>query len=94
MKTVSAMELRRRLGEIVDEVRLKSQPVVLERAGRPMVRIVPCDPEETSDSESTAARRLRAVMDLYGCGAGRPRAADVGEWLDAERRAWDARPER
>jgi prevent-host-death family protein len=42
-RRVSAIKLRRNLGEVMEEVRLKGLRVVVERAGRPMVAMVPLD---------------------------------------------------
>ena len=40
---VSAITLRRKLGEVMEEVRHKGLQVVVERAGRPMVAMVPLE---------------------------------------------------
>ena len=40
-KTVSAMEARRQFGDILNQVALKGEDVTVERAGKPLARIVP-----------------------------------------------------
>jgi prevent-host-death family protein len=41
MKTISAVEARKRLGEILEGVYYKGDEVVIERAGKPMGVIIP-----------------------------------------------------
>lgn len=88
MKTVSAMDVRRHLGELLDEVRLKSETVVIERAGKPIAKLCPVD-QGTGESDAVS-RRLRAVRELAGCYAGSSRSQGVDQWLDEERGSWGA----
>jgi len=41
VKTISAMKARRSFGEIMNRVALRGDTYVIERAGKPLVRIVP-----------------------------------------------------
>jgi prevent-host-death family protein len=40
-KTISAMEARKRFGEIMNRVALKGEAFTVARAGKPLARIVP-----------------------------------------------------
>jgi len=86
MQTVSAMEFRRHLGAYLDEVRIKSETIILERAGKPVAILAPVPAE---NRESAAVRRqLGAVRQLTAIHAGSERAADIDRWLEAERSHW------
>lgn len=41
MKTIAALQFRRRFGEILDEVARTGRPVTVTRANRPLVVLVP-----------------------------------------------------
>lgn len=41
VKKISAMEARRSFGEIMNRVSLRGDTYIVERAGRPLVRIIP-----------------------------------------------------
>ena len=43
-KSISAMEARRRFGEIMNLVALRGESFTVERAGKPLVRIIPVSP--------------------------------------------------
>jgi prevent-host-death family protein len=40
-KRISAMELRKRLGEIMNEVSLRDNEYIVERGGKPLVAVIP-----------------------------------------------------
>ena len=40
-KTISALDARRRLGELLEEVYYKGNQFIVERAGKPMAAVVP-----------------------------------------------------
>jgi len=87
MQTIPVMEVRRHLGSLLDEVRLKSETFILERAGKPIAMLTPvAQPETPSDATS---RRLRAVRDLAGCHTNSERTSDVDGWLQHERENWE-----
>jgi prevent-host-death family protein len=83
------MELRQRLGEIIDEVRLKLETVVIERAGKPVARLVPYA-EEPNNMERKR-RRMEKLMSCYGAASHNRRSSDADQWLRQERDAWDDR---
>ena len=51
MKTISAYNARTRFGELLNEVYYKDEEIVVERKGKPMVKIVKAEPrrEKTVD---------------------------------------------
>lgn len=85
MKTISVMKVRRSLGEILDEVNLKSESFILERAGKPIAKLVPLD----SVSEHQVNRRtMKAVKELKGLNPGTERGESPDAWLEDERGSW------
>jgi len=42
-KTVNAVQARKQLGRLLEEVYYQSQRVIIERAGRPMAVLVPLE---------------------------------------------------
>lgn len=40
-KRISAMDLRKRLGEIMNEVSLRDDEYIVERGGKPLVAVIP-----------------------------------------------------
>jgi len=87
MQTVTAMEFRRHLGAYLDEVRLKSESIILERAGKPVAMLTPVC-KETAD-KSAIHRRMRAVRDLAGIHRNSERSKDIDGWLKQERDNWE-----
>ncbi|RKX47462.1 MAG: hypothetical protein DRP64_00900 [Verrucomicrobia bacterium] len=92
MKTMSAMEVRKHFGAVMDEVRLKSETVVLERAGKPIALIEPYRAERAKDGTAQKRMRLDALARLKGLGADSPRSGDLDGWLERERDSWKDRP--
>lgn len=43
LKTVSAIKVRQNLGQVMNEVSLKSDEYIVERAGKPLVAIIPIE---------------------------------------------------
>ncbi len=93
MRTVTAMELRRRLGEILDAA-AAGEPITIERDGRPMAVLVTPEAAARLD-QSERARIERGLAALDRLDAFRERMArlhpepDDGlttvEWLRRER---------
>lgn len=86
MKTVSAMDVRRGLGGILDEVRLKSETFILERAGKAIAMITPIERGESPSDQQ--GMRLAIINELKGVHSASARGEDVGEWLNSEREDW------
>ncbi|MBU0678789.1 MAG: type II toxin-antitoxin system Phd/YefM family antitoxin [Verrucomicrobia bacterium] len=73
------------MGELLDEVRLTSEQIVIERAGKPVAMLCPIERAET-----TQARRLGAVREASGMYTSSPRSSDPDHWQDEERSQWDS----
>ncbi len=84
MRTVSAMEVRKHLGSLLDEVRLRAEIVVLERAGKPMAVLGPCSLLKGS-TDIDKRHKLKMLDQITGVGSASPRAKDLDAWLRAER---------
>jgi len=93
MRTVTAMELRRRLGEILDAASV-GETITIERDGRPMAVLV--TPEAAARLSGSASERTQRVLQtLDRLEAFRARMADLypdpddglteAEWLRRER---------
>ena len=78
------MAVRKNFGSVMDEVRLRGETFVLERAGKPMAKIVPVDAE--AEARMTARQeRLQLLTDMAGIGAASPRDNDLTTWVQRER---------
>lgn len=91
MKTLSAMEVRKHFGAVMDEVRLKSETIILERAGKPVAMIEPFRAEQTRNASETMKGRLDALNHLAGLGQDNPRSQNLDAWLENERDGWGER---
>ena len=60
MKTISALEVRAKFGQVLDEA-AAGERFVVERAGAPVAAIVPLQDLLATDPEQVKARRLEAV---------------------------------
>ena len=80
-RTITAMELRRSLGTVLNEVSLQAHEIVIERAGKPMARIVPV----ASGTRGQAASRMRALRSLAGMLKRTPLPVDPQAWVNSLR---------
>jgi prevent-host-death family protein len=78
MKTISALEVRAKFGQVLDEA-AAGERFVVERAGAPVAAIVPLRDLEGGDPELVRARRLAAVDRLQAS-----RALDRGRRMTPE----------
>ena len=60
MRSVTALDVRRRFGQIVDEA-AAGERIVIERAGQPIAAIVPLSDLALVDPERRKAERLAAI---------------------------------
>jgi prevent-host-death family protein len=67
MRTISALDVRARFGQVLDEA-AAGERFIVERAGLPVAAIVPLRDLEAMDPERIRERRLAAVEQLarYG----------------------------
>lgn len=63
MRTVSAIEMRQRFGQILDEAG-GGERIVIERAGQPIAALVPLRDLAELDPERRRASRLAAIDDI------------------------------
>ena len=87
MQTVTAMEFRRHLGAYLDTVRLKSESVILERAGKAVAMLTPV--RQNEEISPSSGRRLRAVRELCGIHPESERSQNIAQWLSDERQGWE-----
>jgi len=81
-KSVSAVEARQKLGEILNRVALRREEIIIERAGRKIARLSPIDNEKP---------RPRGRLDFRkAAGLGKEiwEGLDVDDYLRRERNSW------
>jgi prevent-host-death family protein len=71
MRAVTALEVRQKFGQIIDEA-AAGERIVIERAGQPIAAIVPLSDLALLDPERRKAERLRALDDLRRLAKERP----------------------
>jgi prevent-host-death family protein len=86
MRSVTALDVRRRFGQIVDQA-AAGERIVIERAGQPIAALVPLSDLALVDPERRKAERLRAIDDI----ARRARRLKVDPGFDPERAIRDQR---
>jgi prevent-host-death family protein len=88
MRSIAALDVRRRFGEIVDRA-AAGERIVIERAGRPVAALVPLEDLALVDPERRKAARLTAIDDIR-----RMARRDRGRQIDAARLVRDERRRR
>lgn len=63
MKTISALELRAKVGQYLDEA-AKGERIIVERAGQRLCAIVPLEDIDRWDPERRTVRRLAALQQM------------------------------
>jgi len=71
MRSVTALDVRRRFGQIVDEA-AAGERIVIERAGQPIAAIVPLSDLALVDPERRKAERLAAIDSIARMAERRP----------------------
>ena len=61
MKRLQALQVRKRFGSVLDTVAKQHEPVVIERAGRPLVVMVPFDQYQAEHGATARRERLQKV---------------------------------
>jgi prevent-host-death family protein len=80
VKTVSALDVRKRFGQILDEAAAGEQ-IVIERAGRAVAALVPLSDFEQVSADARRQRRLEAIEDIRRLARQRPIRVDDPEGL-------------
>lgn len=88
MRSVTALDVRRRFGEIVDQA-AAGERIVIERAGQPIAALVPLSDLAQLDPERRMAERLAALDDIR-----RLARRDSGPKVDAAKLIREQRDER
>jgi len=88
MRTVTALDVRRRFGQVLDEA-AAGERIVIERAGQPIAALVPLADLAFADPDRRRAARLAAVDDIRQLARRRPFPAgfDPVATLREQRRA-------
>ncbi len=81
--TISAMEARRKFGEILNRVYLKNEEIIIQRAGKNIAKLSPVNSKNTSLNKSLDFRNAA------GLGQEMWRKIDVNEYLRQERESWE-----
>jgi prevent-host-death family protein len=63
-KKISAMKARQNLGQIMNEVAIRGDEYIIERAGKPLVAII--DMEKYQRIEEERQEALQAVRSIWG----------------------------
>lgn len=86
MRTVSALDVRRRFGEIVDQA-AEGERIVIERAGQPVAAIVPLADLAALDPDRRRVARLAALDEIRRSARrrGRPGPVDAAAVIRAAR---------
>jgi prevent-host-death family protein len=63
VKTVSALDVRRRFGQLLDEA-AAGERIVIERAGTALAALVPLSDLAEADPRTAAARELAALAEI------------------------------
>jgi len=78
LKKISAMKVRQNLGQVMNEVSLRGDEYIVERAGKPLVAIIPIEKYLEYQKElGGSTKQLEELQAEFGKGS-------VGEVVGAE----------
>jgi prevent-host-death family protein len=91
MRSVSALDVRRRFGQLLDEA-AAGERLVIERAGQPIAALVPLSDLARLDPERQRQHRLEAIDDIRRMARRRPYPAslDAAALIREQRRVRDS----
>lgn len=69
LKKVSAIKVRQNLGEVMNEVALKSDEYIVERAGKPLVAIIPIEKYLSMKRERDEFFRMYEALQAEAAGS-------------------------
>ncbi len=61
MKTVTALDLRKKLGSVLDDVSKKGEQVMISRANKPLAVLIPLDEYEEKVLNKNRERKLEEI---------------------------------
>ena len=90
MRSVSALEVRKRFGQLVDQA-AAGERLIIERAGQPVAAIVPLSDLAQLDPDRRRRERLQAIEDIRRMARRHPypAGADTAEMIREQRRLRD-----
>lgn len=90
MRSVSALDVRRSFGQVLDEA-AAGERIVIERAGQPIAALVPLSDLATLDPERRHRERVRAIEEVARAAKRRsvPSRVDPVEAIREQRRLRD-----
>ncbi|KAF0219166.1 MAG: prevent-host-death family [Geobacteraceae bacterium] len=87
LKKVSAIKVRQNLGEVMNEVALKSDEYIVERAGKPLVAIIPIEKYLSMKRERDEFFRMYEALQTGAAGGDEESIdRDIKEAVKAARR--------
>ena len=87
MRSVSALDVRKRFGQLLDEA-AAGERLIIERAGQPVAALVPLSDVPELDRDARIQRRREAIADLDRFARQRPvdSSIDAAELVREQRR--------
>ncbi|MBU0988393.1 MAG: type II toxin-antitoxin system Phd/YefM family antitoxin [Proteobacteria bacterium] len=82
-KSVSAVEARQKLGEMLNRVALRREEIIIERAGKKIARLSPIENEKPGPQGKLDFRKAA------GLGKEIWKGIDVDDYLHRERDSWE-----
>jgi prevent-host-death family protein len=87
LKRISAIKVRQNLGQVMNEVALKEDEYIVERAGKPLVAIIPIDRYRRLQGEREDFFRMAGeFQQASGKSGSKGIDAEIGEALQAYRK--------
>ena len=81
--TISAVEARKKFGEMLNRVALRQEEIIIERAGKQLAKLSPIDEKQPNQSGKLDFRKAA------GLGKGMWQAIDIEVYLKQERGSWE-----
>ena len=92
MRTVTALEVRQKFGQLIDEA-AAGERLIIERGGHPIAAIVPLSDVPELNREARVKRRLQAIEDIRRLARANPVPLKPGEAAQVIRQQRDERAE-
>jgi prevent-host-death family protein len=86
VKTISAIKVRQNLGQVMNEVALKADEFIVERAGKPLVAIIPIAQYQSIKREREEFFRMVEEIQAQSRKKGGGIKGDIEEAVQAFRR--------
>ena len=83
--TISAVDARRTLGELLNRVMIANEEIIIERSGKKIAKLVNCE-QSVAKSSNEGKLDFRSSA---GLGKKQWREIDIDKYIQKERCAWD-----